>query len=151
MSDSNTNGGNANLDIAPEARTRDPRNNHAVALSHRITDDASAQSFADAAREATRNDKTSTMYNSSGFITPATLDRQDAENRERLGVSIIDSLSASVEVDGEDGQRARQSLILLASYAASAGESRESARNARILLQADQIRAKHGKKAPSRS
>jgi len=163
MSKNKNNGGNSNgtnsnqsdtaadgtVATATEATTstRETRNNHPAAKSHPITNDETAQSYADAVREATRNDKPSTMYNASGFVTPSTLDRHSAENRERMAVSIIDSLAGSVEQDGEEGQRARQALLVISSYANSAGARREAARNARILAQADAIRARQATKA----
>lgn len=132
MSDTNNSG-----------KKRETRTNHAAAKAHPITDEASAQAYADAVREDTKNDKSSsTMFNGSGFVAPTVLDRQDVENRERMGVSIIDSLAASVEQDGANGQRARQALTLLAAYANGAGERREEAKNARIIAAADAIRAK---------
>lgn len=149
-SNSNSNGTTAGDTAAAAGSTekavRETRKNHASAESFPITDAASAQAFCDASIEATKNEKQAAMFNGSGFVTPSILDRQDVANRTRLGASVINSLAASVEQDGEVGQQAQEALQVLASYASTASAAREEARNARILAQADAIRSKQGGK-----
>jgi len=145
MSDTNNNGGNGNAastaNAAGTAVGRETRSNHAPATSHPITDAASAQAFCDAAIQATRGDKQAAMFNGSGFVTPEILDRQDVDNRTRMGASIINSLAASVEQDGEVGTAAAAALQILASYATTAGTARENAKNDSIRRQYEALLA----------
>lgn len=123
-------------------RTRESRSNHAVAQSHVITDAASAQAFCDAALEATRNDKQSSMFNGSGFVTPSILEGHETANLIRMGSSIINALARKSGADGAIGDTAREGLTLLRSYAESAAEIQENLRSAEIERQYQELQAR---------
>lgn len=136
-----------NPSTTPAPKTRESRNNHAAAESHRITDAGSAQAYCDAVRAATVNDKPSSMFNGSGFVTPASLDNQDTDNLIRMAASINDALARRVGQDGEVGTAAQNGLNIIAAHASNAAEIQENARNERILAEARRIQAERKNRA----
>lgn len=151
MSDGNNSGNSTPTSGATApAKTRESRNNHAAAESNVITDATTAQAYCDAVRSATANDKASSMFNGSGFVTPTSLDNQDTANLVRMGASINDALARRVAQDGPAGQAAQTGLNILSDHARNAAEIQENARNQRILAEAEAIRARQRSKAGSR-
>lgn len=146
MADSNTNG-NSTPTSGAATKTRESRNNHAAATSNPITDATTAQAYCDAVRAATASDKGSSMYNGSGFVTPAALDNQDTENLVRMGASINDALARRVSQDGPAGQAAQTGLNIISDHARNAADIQTEARNQRILAEAAQIQARQAAKA----
>jgi hypothetical protein len=142
--ENNTSGGTT------EKRTRESRNNHGAAESHPITDATTAQAYCDAVRTATANDKPSSMFNGSGFVTPTSLDNQDTDNLVRMSVCISDALARKVTQDGEQGQAAQTGLDIIANHARNAAEIQEEARNKRILAEAEAIKSRQRAKTTSR-
>lgn len=151
MSDGNNSGNSTPTSgsTAP-AKTRESRNNHAAATANPITDAQTAQAYCDAVRSATASDKPSSMYNGSGFVTPTSLDNQDTDNLVRMGASINDALARRVAQDGDAGTAAQNGLNILSDHAHNAAEIQETARNERILREAEAIRARQRSKAGSR-
>ncbi len=146
MSDSNSNNGNG-TPAATTPKTRESRNNHKAAESNPITDTASAQRYADAVLEATKNDTSSTMINGSGFVFPAILNKQDIENLVRLSVSINNALASRVAAEGDEGTAARNALTLIGEYASSAGDLQEAAKMARAKAAVEAYERKTSGKA----
>lgn len=147
MSDSVSNGtstpaSDATATAPTATKTRESRNNHAAATSHPITDAPTAQAYCDTVRAATGRDKLSSMYNGSGFVTPAALDNQDTENLIRMGASIIDTLARRVAQDGVDGQAAQSGLNIISGFAREAVDVQTEVRNQRILAEAAAIQSK---------
>lgn len=148
MSDGNTNGNDSSTS-APVGR--ESRSNHAPATANPISNPATAQTFCDAAIEATRNDKPASMFNASGFVTPGSLDGQSVQNRLRMASSLINSLAGTVEQGGTEGQAASDALRVIGEYSGTASAARENARNERILAEADAIRARQSKGQKARA
>lgn len=145
MSDSNSNGTATQTDGTTEQaatkQKREPRINRMIAERHTITDAATAQAYADDARETTRSEKASPMFNSRGFNTPWVLIDQDVENLIRMGASINDALAHKATAEGEAGELAANGLSILSDHSRTAAKIQSDARNARILAEADRIRA----------
>ncbi len=148
MSDSNSNG--TSTPTSGKTKTRESRNNHAAAGANPIKNATTAQAYCEAVRNATASDKPSSMFNGSGFVTPASLDNQDTDNLVRMGASINDALARRVAQDGPAGQAAQNGLNILSDHARNAAEIQENARNERILAEAKRIEADRKQRAASR-
>ena len=118
---------------------RQYRNNHSIAETHTITDAKSAQAYCDALVAATKGDKPSVMFNSSGFVTPSILDNHSIDNLIRMGCSIVNALANRI-ADTNQGEAAQEALRTIGSYASSAAQIQQNARDERILRQAEEIR-----------
>jgi hypothetical protein len=149
MSDGTSNGTSSeatNATAKTPTKQRESRNNHSAATSHPITDATTAQAYCDSVRTATINDKASSMFNASGFVTPGSLDNQDTENLVRMGASINDALARRVSQDGGSGQSAQNGLNILSDHARNAADIQTEARNQRILAEAAAIQARQSSK-----
>jgi hypothetical protein len=120
-------------------KKRKSRNNRDVANSYSITDPQSAQTFCDEALSATKDEKSVTMFNGSGFVSPQILDNHSIDNLVRMASSIINSLSNRIG-DNNESDAAKNSLDILSKYASGAATIQQNARNERILRQAEEIR-----------
>jgi hypothetical protein len=118
---------------------RQYRNNHSIAESHLITDGKSAQAYCDALVAATKNDKPSVMFNSSGFVTPSILNNHSIENLVRMACSIVNAMACRI-ADMNHGESAQEALRIVNSYAAGAAKIQQNALDERILRQAEEIR-----------
>ena len=81
------------------------------------------------------------MFNASGFVTPGSLDGQSVQNRLRMASSLINSLAGTVENDSDNSEAASQALTIIASYANTAGEARQNAKNEAIRRQYEALLA----------
>jgi hypothetical protein len=120
-------------------KKRQSRNNHSVAEQFAITDGASAQRFCDEAIAATKNEKPTTMFNGSGFVSPQILDGHDVDNLLRMASSIINNIALRIGTS-DDSDEATKALSVISSYATGAASIQQNARNERILRQAEEIR-----------
>jgi hypothetical protein len=117
---------------------RQYRNNHSIAETHNIVDAKSAQMYADALLAATKDDKTSVMFNSSGFVTPSHLDNHSIENLVRMTASIINSLALRIGTSN-DSDEATKALSIISNYAMGAATIQQNARDDRLVRQAEEI------------